>query len=136
MTMCTILCGAPVASAAQLERQMMLVAQQRTLEHEQTSGAAQMPAVHLSVHQPDASVAPPATAPPATSAQVWAAMSAEVDGVLASEGEERWAEQVMSADWISSFDEHTSLGADDDIAVDATDALTHSGIQRLMDTAA
>ena len=50
-----------------------------------------------------------------------------------SAGEARWAEQVMSTDWITSFEEQTSLGADDGQLDPSLSSLTHAGLQRLIE---
>jgi len=52
------------------------------------------------------------------------------DELETSAGEERWAEQVMSSDWMCAFDEHASLGNEDSVASSLL-PLSHSGIQRL-----
>lgn len=52
------------------------------------------------------------------------------DELETSAGEERWAEQVMSTDWMCTFDEHASLGNEDSVAA-CLSPLSQSGLQRL-----
>ena len=67
-----------------------------------------------------------------TAAQVWAAVEEHCGMHAASEGEERWAEQVMSNDWISAFEEQTSLNTDGDCGSLDDDPLTHDSFQQLL----
>ena len=104
------------AQQQQFERQRMLAEEDEEASGMQVSSdgvSLELPAAMMQIQQEAGSVMAPAMAP------AW-------DGMEATAGEESWAEQVMSSDWITStFDEHTSLNP--------LDEHTQAGLQRLIE---
>jgi len=111
-----------VAQQEQLERQRMLAEEEEANSMQVNSGSVSLDLPGVMQMQQDTGSSAVA---PAAAISAW-------DGMEATAGEESWAEQVMSNDWIHSFDEQTSLSADERVE-HSISPLTQAGLQRLIE---